>query len=253
MNPTLDRQIIEQALADDPAAARSEWGAEWREDVMQFLNIEAIEAAVIPGRFELPPVKGISYVAFIDPSGGRVDSFTLAIAHREKNGKIVLDVLRERRPPFKPVGVVQEFSDVLIEYHILSAKSDRYAGEWVTEAFEKEKVEIKNSELPASELYLELLPMIQNGSLELLDNKRLVGQLAGLERRTRSGGRDMITHYAGGHDDLAVAVAGAAYEAKAEDSGAFIGWSKRSFFGDDDNRDDYSAIFTKGGLGLRKR
>jgi hypothetical protein len=254
MNPTLDRQVIEQALADDPAAARSEWQSEWREDIQAFLNIESIEAAVIPGRFELPPVKGISYVAFIDPSGGRVDSFVLAVGHREKSGKIVLDVLRERRPPFKPVGVVQEFADVLNEYHILSAKSDRYAGEWVTEAFEKEKVEIKNSELPASELYLELLPMIQNGSLELLDNKRLTAQLAGLERRTRSGGRDMITHYTGGHDDLAVAAAGAAYEAKAEDrDGAFIGFSKRSFFGDDDNRDDYSQIFTKDKLGLRKR
>jgi hypothetical protein len=64
----------------------------------------------------------------------------------------------------------------------------------------------------------------------------------------------MITHYTGGHDDLAVAAAGAAYEAKAEDrDGAFIGFSKRSFFGDDDNRDDYSQIFTKDKLGLRKR
>ena len=35
-----------------------------------------------------------------------------------------------------------------------------------------------------------------------------VHQLAALERRTRAGGRDIIDHPPGGHDDLANAVAG---------------------------------------------
>jgi hypothetical protein len=38
----------------------------------------------------------------------------------------------------------------------------------------------------------------------------LVSQIAGLERRTRSGGKDVIDHPPGGHDELANAVAGAA-------------------------------------------
>jgi hypothetical protein len=59
------------------------------------------EAAVVPGRYELPPVSGVSYVAFCDPSGGSSDSFTLSIAHGDKNGRGILDVIRERRPPFR--------------------------------------------------------------------------------------------------------------------------------------------------------
>jgi hypothetical protein len=63
--------------------------------------------------------------------------------------------------------------------------------------------------MTASELYLNFLPMVSNGSVELLDEKRLRAQLTGLERRARSGGKDLITHYQGGHDDLANAAAGA--------------------------------------------
>jgi hypothetical protein len=51
--------------------------------------------------------------------------------------------------------------------------------------------------------------LFSNASVELLDNKRLISQLRGLERRTRSGGKDLVTHYPGGHDDLANAACGA--------------------------------------------
>ena len=39
----------------------------------------------------------INYIAGCDVSGGRNDNFTAAISHRERDGKIVLDVLYERR------------------------------------------------------------------------------------------------------------------------------------------------------------
>jgi hypothetical protein len=45
--------------------------------------------------------------------------------------------------------------------------------------------------------------------VELLDSKRLAAQLTQLERRTRMGGKDLVTHGPGGHDDLANAAAGA--------------------------------------------
>jgi hypothetical protein len=36
---------------------------------------------VSPGVFERPPVPGIQYSAFTDPSGGSSDAFTLAVGH----------------------------------------------------------------------------------------------------------------------------------------------------------------------------
>ena len=44
--------------------------------------------------------------------------------------------------------------------------------------------------------------------IELLDKPQLIKELCQLERRTRSGGRDVIDHPPGAHDDLANAVAG---------------------------------------------
>jgi hypothetical protein len=55
--------------------------AEWRSDIAQFVDRAIVDSAVMPGRNELPPLGGTSYVAFVDPSGGSSDSMTLAIAH----------------------------------------------------------------------------------------------------------------------------------------------------------------------------
>ena len=55
-----------------------------------------------------------------------------------------------------------------------------------------------------------MLPLINSARVELLDNKRLIDQLVGLERTTARSGRDSIDHAPGGHDDIVNAVAGAA-------------------------------------------
>jgi len=210
MNPTIKASIIEQALQDDPQAAAAEWKAEFRADIEQFISFDVLNACVISGRRFLPPDSNKNYIGFVDPSGGSNDSFTLAIAHCE-NEKIIIDQVLERRPPFSPQDVVKEFAAILRQYNIRSVISDRYAGEWVREAFIKEGIGLDYSELTASELYLETLPLLTAGKVELPDNQRLLNQFASLERRVRAGGRDLIAHPPGGHDDLCNAVAGAVY------------------------------------------
>jgi hypothetical protein len=46
LNPSLDPTIIERDMARDPARARSEWYAEWRDDLSSYVPRELIEAAV---------------------------------------------------------------------------------------------------------------------------------------------------------------------------------------------------------------
>jgi hypothetical protein len=222
MNPTIDSRLVENALRNDPSAARAEWGAEWRDDFEQLFTEELLSGVTVPGRLENPRIRGVDYYAFIDPSGGRQDSFTLGIAHYEKDSRIVLDVLRERRPPFSPKEVVAEFSNVLKDFKVSKVGADRYAGEWVTEAFRDHGIRIEPSEFTASEIYLSFLPLITTGSIELLESSRLVAQLTGLERRARAGGKDLITHYPGGHDDLANAAAGACFGAKRKGRGSKV-------------------------------
>ncbi|HYL48370.1 MAG TPA: hypothetical protein VET84_03320 [Stellaceae bacterium] len=210
MNPLLPQGIVDAAMEADPIAAAAEYLGEFRSDVESFVSREVIEATTVPGRFELPPASGISYCAFTDPSGGSSDSFTLGVAHRDQaTNRVVLDAVRERRPPFSPEAIVAEFATLIRSYGISTVTGDRYAGEWPRERFREHGVHYEPSTRAKSELYQALLPMLNSGQVELLDHPRLHAQLVGLERRTARGGRDSIDHAPGGHDDLANAVAGA--------------------------------------------
>jgi hypothetical protein len=246
MNPTIDRGIIKQALADDPEAGRAEWEAKWRADISSFLPAEAVEACVIPGRRELPRVEGVEYFGYVDHSGGRQDSAALGVSFREKGGKVILACLRERIPPFRPDAVSEEFSETLKNYGIREIEADRYAGSWVTDSFHKFGIEVKACEKSASELYLEFGPKINQGSVELLDLKRLTAQLSSLERRIRSGGKDLITHYPGSHDDAANACAGACWMAAREEAGAALGVIGDVYPSGDDDFDPSIARMIRG-------
>ena len=208
LNPTIPQEVVDEAMAEDPSAARSEWLAEFRDDLEDFVSQEVVDACVVQGRHELPPMHSVSYSGFCDPSGGSSDSMTLAIAHREGE-RAVLDAIREVRPPFSPEAVVAEFAALLKTYRIKTVVGDRYAGLWPTERFDAHGIRYDQSAKPKSDLYRDLLPILNGRRAELLDHTKLAAQLCSLERRTARGGRDSIDHPPNAHDDVANAVAGA--------------------------------------------
>lgn len=208
MNPTVPQSVIDAAYERDPASAAAEYGARFRSDIESFISREAVDACVVSGRYELPPVGDRQYVAFVDPSGGSQDSMTLAVAHREGD-KAVLDAVRERKPPFSPDDVVKEFAALLKSYGLGTVTGDRYAGEWPRERFRQRGVHYKAADRAKSDLYRDLLPVLNSARAELLDNSRLTAQLCRLERRTARSGKDTIDHAPGAHDDLINAAAGA--------------------------------------------
>lgn len=216
LNPTFDRRAIDRAYEEDPASAASEYGAQFRADIETFVAREVIEAAVVPGRRELPPLPRRQYAGFLDFAGGSgTDSATCAVAHEEyRDGQTVavLDAVREVRPPFRPEQVCAEFARLLTAYGIVLATADRYAGEFPVEAMSRHGVTVIASDRSKSEIYREFLPHVNSGAVELLDLPRLTAQLASLERRTARGGRDSIDHAPGGHDDVANAACGALVE-----------------------------------------
>jgi hypothetical protein len=209
MNPTLRQEIIDEALAEDVVAGRTEFLNEWRDDICDFLPIEVIEQVVIKGRIELLPNSNERYFAFCDVSGGRVDSSALAIGHR-KGRKTVVDFVKEYKPPHNPYEVVSSMCGECRRFSIRQIVGDNYSAEFVKQAFEGNGIRYKKCEFPKSQIYVELIPKICSGEIELLDNEKIIGQLAGLERRTRSGGRDVVDHGFGRHDDVANACAGLA-------------------------------------------
>jgi len=212
MNPTVSERVIAEAMAEDPAKAGAEYLAQFRSDIESYISREVVEAAVVPGRHELPYMSGVHDVAFVDPSGGAADSMTLAICHCDKDGRAVLDLAREVRPPFSPESVVDEFAGTLRAYRISRVRGDRYGGVWCQEPFKKRGITYEISDKSKSDLYQAFLPVINSGKVELLDHTRLVAQLCSLERRTARGGKDSIDHPSGSgwRDDIANSVCGAA-------------------------------------------
>lgn len=210
VNPLIDQSIIDDAYNADPVSASAEYGGLFRSDLEAFVSLDVIMSCVSPGIIERPPEGETKYVAFMDPAGGSgKDSFTLAIAHKDKaSDLIVIDCIRETKPPFAPGIIVESYSKLLKRYGISTAIGDKYAGEWVREPFKLAGITYEPSARPKSDLYRDALPLINGKKVDLLDHNRMIQQFVGLERRTARSGRDSIDHAPGAHDDLCNVVAG---------------------------------------------
>lgn len=210
LNPTIprDHPFIVSRYEEDPVAAAAEMGEGFRTDVETFVSRQAVEACVSEGVYERPRLRSVRYSAFVDAAGGSgKDSFTLAIGHTEA-GRAVLDLVRERKPPFAPEAVVEEYAELMRSYGITRAEADRWGSEWVREAFRRHRIVVDQCAKPKSDLYRDMLPAINSRQVDLLDVPRLLTQIMSLERSTSRGGRDTIDHPPNGNDDVANAVAG---------------------------------------------
>jgi hypothetical protein len=162
LNPSLPQSVIDRAYERDRAAAAAEYGAEFRTDLEAFVSIEAVKACVGDYR-ELAPSTEHRYFAFVDPSGGSSDSFTLAIGHKVYSDKsIVIDAVREVRPPFSPEAVIAEFAALCRSYRIYLVTGDRYGGEFPREGFAKLSIRYQPSVKPKSDLYRDFLALLNS-------------------------------------------------------------------------------------------
>jgi hypothetical protein len=215
-NSTIDQREIDEAYAEDHSVASAEWGGQFRIDMEGFVSREAVLACVNPELTEIAPDYCETYSCFVDAStGAGGDAFTCAIGHLRDGGDIlVVDAIRCFQPPFSPEAVISEISELCHHYNITDVLSDRFAGGFVAELFTKHGVSHDYVKENKSQLYTNLLGVINARKIELLDHKRLIQELIGLERRTGFAGADRIDHSPGLHDDCANAVAGLAQTAR---------------------------------------
>ena len=208
-NATIPQSEIDRELERDRARNTAELLAEFRNDLESYVSYEVVQSC-IGSYFEMAPARSVSYYAFTDPSGGSDDSFTLAISHRDGE-RVVIDSIREVRPPFSPEQVIIDFVSVIKSFRLHSVSGDRFGGEFPREQFNKRGIRYVPSERNKSEIYRDFLPLLNSGNVTLPRNDRLIRQFCSLERTTgRGSGRDSIDHPPGQHDDVANCVAGAA-------------------------------------------
>jgi len=218
MNPSVPQSFIDQHVADNPAGAMAEYGAQFREDSGAFIARDIVDAAIVPGRRELSYIAGLPYTGFVDVSGGSSDCMALSIALTEGDAantrRGITALVREVRPPFSTDAVVAEFAAILKSCGLNEVWSDRYAAQWPRESFAVHGITVRypRDVVPilaaTSDIYSELLPALNSRRIELLDDERLITQLCDL-KRFPGRGKDIIRHPAGGHDDVINAVAGA--------------------------------------------
>ncbi len=129
--------------------------------------------------------------------------------------------------------MVHDFAALLKSYRVGRVTGDRYAGEFPRELFRKHGIAYDLAKQTKSELFRDLLPLLNSGRI-VLPRNGLQGQIVGLERRTSAVGRDTTSHPERGPDGVANAVAGASALSK------FGGYdtSMRWVSGDDDDSGD---------------
>jgi hypothetical protein len=227
-NPTLKQRMIDRAIADDPEGAEAEWNAQFRADIASFLDDELITSAIRPGPRELPPRYDKSYHAFVDPSGGRSDAYTMTIGHREGE-RFIADVVIGQPPKFNPSEVTERFAQIVRAYRCPRVTGDNYGAEWVADAWRSQGLVYERSDMPASQLYQEAVPLFTREEISIPDHPQLIRELRLLERRTSRMGKDAITHPPGGHDDFANSLAGCARIATVRGPSCFVSTIRGAF------------------------
>jgi hypothetical protein len=197
MNPSLSASVVERAYQDDPEAASAEYGAEFRGDLAIFVGRETLDAAIEVGVTVRAPIDRMVYLGFVDPSGGSSDSMTLAVTHAEGT-RIVLDFIGERKAPFSPASVVEEFAGVLKQYRRLDGARRSICGRVAARSFPEARRTYEVADLNRSELYLATLPLAeQRARFVARQCKRMASQFLALERRTSRAGKDSVDHAPG--------------------------------------------------------
>jgi phage terminase large subunit-like protein len=170
---------------------------------------EPIDAAVVRGVRVRDPEAGVKYTAACDMSGGSNDDSVLAIAHAEGELRVLDCVVstEEWERPFDPAEAIRLFSHTLKMYRCTTVYTDAYGAQMYRQRWQEHGITVIPAKKSASECYQAFEPLLNAGTVVLLDRPILESQLLGLAWRGAK-----IDHQSGEHDDHANACAMALVE-----------------------------------------
>jgi phage terminase large subunit-like protein len=218
MNPTLPRSFLEKERKRNEERFRREFLAEFTDQIAAWVVPEVLDPCVAKGRTELPRVENATYVVAIDPAFRRSD-FALAVLHRTREGSVVVDRVAHwsgtKKAPLSFESVCQEIVRIVKQYGIPEVVGDQYCFPVIKQYFDKLGIRYREFTFAAHtrmELFGNLSALLNGRKIELLDEPTLLRQLRALELRTERNGNVDIRPSHDQKDDLAVAVALAAFE-----------------------------------------
>lgn len=201
LNPKVSEKTINRAMLRDAESASVEYFAEFSDPTANYLNSEAIEAAIIPGG--LPATKaapGVQYYMSIDPATMH-DRYAFVIAHRAGE-QITLDYSQIIRPPVNPEAAEDLLRELIRRFRPVKIMCD------TASTVQRLKPQILEMEYtPFSrpfklKIYGALKETLNLGCLQLYNDPDLIDELKALQIRN---GVDIAAPRSGRvtHDDLA--------------------------------------------------
>lgn len=218
MNPSLDRDFLATEQARDPEFFAREYMAEFWESATGFLPPEMVDAAIVPGRYELAPNPECFYSSALD-AAFRSDQFGFSLVHRTSENRVVQDALRcwrgSRAKPVNMTATVEEIVAMLRRFGVTRIAGDQHCAEPIRQALAAQGVEfIQRTTLGnKAQVMNTLRALVTSGQIELLDDPAQTAELKSLEQIVTGSGSVRVEASGSGHDDRAVALAQAAHEA----------------------------------------
>lgn len=210
-NPKTDPAFLAAEREKDPVNYLREYEARFEAAISAALDAELVRSAIVP-RGDLPPVRGVSYLAALD-AGFSGDRTALVIGHRDADRRIVIDLVKawqgSNRQPLPVEQTIGEVTELLGQYGRAPVAIDQFAAEPIAQAFARRGVGVlrrpwsNDSKLDALAALREEL---FGGRVELPTHQGLVGELITLEQRALPSGRPRIAAPGRDHDDYATAL-----------------------------------------------
>jgi hypothetical protein len=217
MNPAVSKMFLDKAQRSNEETFRREHLAEFTDSVLGWISSEVLEQCIMRGQREMPRVFDATYVAAIDP-GFRSSDFGFAISHRSREGSITIDHVAKwtgtKNAPLNFKLICERIAETLRRYGINSVVGDQFYFPMLRQHFDTLGIFYREFTFGAhtrASLFGNLRQLIGQQKIAIVDEPELLRQLRSLEEvRTSSGQIDICAPR--GKDDLAIAVALAAFE-----------------------------------------
>lgn len=224
MNPVVDAEEIERMRREDPEGARREIDAEFTDAIAGYFSGDAVQQTMRHGYERLPAVDGRSYVVAIDAAFSR-DQFALAVAHREPDGQVIVDLLRVWPPPVAVQATLREVSEIAKQYHTRTVWCDQFSYAALRTLAEQVGMELRQEPITAESKQNQfgtLRGLATAGKLALPKHEILRREMSMLESRQLPSGGARIAAPSGFTDDAVCAVAMAVSKAERAGGGLVI-------------------------------
>ena len=223
MNPSISGEWLEQRRREDPDMYAREFQAEFVDGISAYLSAADVMACVRDHPAIRRPEADCSYFGTLDPAFS-VDSFAMAVGHREADVTIVDGIWSWRKQGYE--NTLDQVKLVASLYGVRSLRTDQHAAEPIREGLEKRGISADYqpwTNQTKADAFARLKIALNLRQVELPNDTGLIEELCQLEVRPTTAGFARIAAAGSGHDDKAVVVA-ALMAALVDDKGVLV-WS----------------------------